>query len=312
MLNLVIISRDHLAYQLLFEQHCQDMKHIHLSYCGQQATQASLVSAHIILSEPDLVAGFIDQCLSLQWVQSTWAGNNKLQHHPKRNYILTGVKGIFAQQMREYVMAYILYFQRHIASFKNLQKNMTWKTLPLGTLEGKTLGIMGLGSIGLEVAKTAQHFGMCIKAITRNSQELEDVNYYPTSELYTFAKDCDYIVNLLPQTQQTEGLCNSKFFNNMKNSAIFINAGRGSIIDHEQTLVDALQNKQIFAAVLDVFVNEPLAADSKLYTAPNCYITNHTAAMSQPKRVFGVFLQNLERFTQQQTLLYQHDFQRGY
>jgi phosphoglycerate dehydrogenase-like enzyme len=312
LLNLVIISRDHQAYQLLFEEHCQRFKQIHLSYCGQQATEACLASAHIILSEPDLAAEFVDQCPSLRWLQSTWAGNNKLQHHPKRDYVLTGVKGIFAQQMREYVMAYVLYFQRKISSFENLQKNMKWENLPLSTLNGKTLGIMGLGSIGNEVAKTAQHFGMHIKAITRDSQGLKDVTYYAISELYEFATDCDYIVNLLPQTQQTEGLCTSLFFNKMKNSAVFINAGRGSIVDHEQTLVDALQNKEILAAVLDVFVNEPLATESKLYTAPNCYITNHTAAISQPDRVFSVFLQNLERFTHQQNLLYTHDFQRGY
>jgi phosphoglycerate dehydrogenase-like enzyme len=312
LLNLVIISRDHQAYQLLFEQHCQRFKQIHLSYCGQQANRAKLASAHIILSEPDLAAEFIDRCSSLKWLQSTWAGNNKLQQHLKRDYVLTGVKGIFAQQMREYVMAYVLYFQRQISSFENLQKNLRWDTLPLSTLDGKTLGIMGLGSIGLEVAKTAQHFGMHIRAITRGSQGLKDVNYYPISRLYEFAKDCDYIVNLLPQTPQTERLCTPLFFTTMKRSSVFINAGRGSIVDHEQTLIDALQNNEILAAVLDVFENEPLSAESKLYTAPNCYITNHTAAISQPDRVFSVFLQNLERFTRQQHLLYTHDFHRGY
>lgn len=312
MLNLAIISRDYLVYQALFEQHHERFTQINLSFCGKQANECELKTANIILSEPDLAAQFIEQCTSLQWLQSTWAGNNKLQQHPKRDYILSGVKGIFAQQMREYVMAYLLYFQRKIASFQNLQNAHIWQSHPIETLQGKTLGIMGLGNIGIEVAKTAQHFGMRINAITRNSEPLKDAHYFTVSQLTTFAKECDFIVNLLPQTQQTEGLCTDAFFKAMKATAVFINAGRGSIVDSEQTLVKALQQQEIAAAVLDVFLQEPLAATSSLYQAPNCYITNHTAAVSQTDRVFEVFIQNLECFTHQQRLLYVHNFERGY
>jgi phosphoglycerate dehydrogenase-like enzyme len=312
LLNLAIISRDHLAYQALFEQHRERLTHINLIFCGKQASDSELKAANIILSEPDLAAQFIEHCTSLQWLQSTWAGNNKLQEHPKRDYLLSGVKGIFAQQMREYVMAYLLYFERKIADFQQLQEAHKWQSQPIGTLYGKTLGIMGLGNIGLEVANTAQHFGMQINAITRSSKQLLNANYFSLSQLSEFVKECDYIVNLLPQTQQTKGLCSPVFFKAMKKTAVFINAGRGSIVDSEHTLVEALQQKEIAGAVLDVFLQEPLAATSRLYQAPNCYITNHTAAVSQSERVFEVFINNLERFTHQQSLMYVHNFECGY
>ncbi|MBT1452510.1 D-2-hydroxyacid dehydrogenase [Glaciecola sp. XM2] len=310
--NLAIVSRDHAIYQSLYEQYKDSLPSYQLIYCGPAPSEDVLKHANIVLSEPDVAAKFIDQCKAMMWLQSTWAGNNKLQQHAKRDYLLTGVKGIFSAQMREYVMAYILHFQRRIPDFLELQSRRQWHTLDVTTLEAKTLGIMGLGSIGMPLAHIAQSFGMHINAISRSSRDLSSATYYSTDDILRFAQTSDYIVNLLPETENSIGLCDEQFFAHMKNTAVFINAGRGSILRSDQVLVNALANKQIKAAVLDVFPEEPLDSNSALYDAPNCMITNHSAAVSKPEKVFEVFLDNLDRLARQEELRYVHDFTRGY
>jgi phosphoglycerate dehydrogenase-like enzyme len=107
-------------------------------------------------------------------------------------------------------------------------------------------------------------------------------------------------------------VCDADFFDAMKPTAVFLNAGRGSLIKNDQVLIDALQQGKIKAAVLDVFTQEPLSGTHPFYHLKNCYLTNHTAAVSNPEAVCAVFLQNLERFVASQPLLYQHDFNKGY
>lgn len=312
MLKLAIVSRDYFVYERLFAALEYANTEVELIYAGDTVDQLVTKHAEIILSEPDVAARFIHNCSTLRWLQSTWAGNNALQHIAKRDYLLSGTKGIFTAQMREYVFAYILYFQRQIAKFKELQSARCWTSMELDTLVGKRIGIMGLGSIGCEIALTAQTFGMHISAITARNTPLEAVEYFTLSERLSFVKDCDYVLNLLPETHDTKGVCDDAFFATMKQSAVFLNAGRGSILLNDQVIIDALNKRTIYAAVLDVFEQEPLSSGHPFYQLKHCYITNHTAAKSAPEKVFSVFTQNLQRFIAAQPLLYEHDFTKGY
>nr|WP_136251860.1 D-2-hydroxyacid dehydrogenase [Ningiella ruwaisensis] len=323
MIPLAIVSRDYSRYQQAFLASTYTDK-VELIHAASQANDKVHKYAEIILSEPDIAASFLPFCKSLKWLQSTWAGNNKLQRVKKRDYVLTGTKGIFGAQMREYTMAYILYFERDIPFFLNTQSKRQWKQKSPSTLVGKTLGIMGLGSIGIELAKAAKAFGMSLAAITNTQTPLADVDYFRLSERNEFADCCDFIVNLLPETEATKGICDEVFFKAMRANAIFINAGRGTVLKDEQVLVNALDSKQLSAAVLDVFKEEPLPPDSMLYQHANIFITNHTAAMSNPEGVFDVFKTNLDRYIRatsvptndanavKEKLLYVHDFTRGY
>jgi phosphoglycerate dehydrogenase-like enzyme len=132
------------------------------------------------------------------------------------------------------------------------------------------------------------------------------------SDKLNFAPNCDVIVNLLPETQDTKGVCGHAFFEAMKSSAVFINAGRGSVLENDEAIIDALRSNAIHAAVLDVFADEPLNSEHPFYQLENCYITNHTAAVSNPQKVFSVFAQNLRRFIVSEPLQYQHNFLKGY
>ena len=309
MFRLAIVSRDFEIYQKLFN--CDDTigYDAKLIFAGSRATQEVLENAEILLTEPDIALTFINKCKKLRWLHSTWAGNNRLQESTKQDYILTATKGIFGAQMREYVFAYILFFHRNLAP--SLEQT-TWNSQQFGTLEGKRLGIMGLGNIGCDVASTAHAFGMSVSALTNGRKPLDNINYCSLNNIHGFAKDCDYVVNLLPETDATVGLCDYPFFQQMSSSSVFINAGRGSVIDNDQTIIDALTNKLIRAAVLDVFVKEPLNINHPFYSLENCYVTNHCAAVSDPKKVYRVFSENLKRYQSSSPLYYQHDFEKGY
>ncbi|MFC4702045.1 D-2-hydroxyacid dehydrogenase [Glaciecola siphonariae] len=328
--KLAIISRDFFLYRDLFASIENDFDTVQLIYAGPamcyenntaegnththdtQAYVNALNEASIVLSEPDIGSDNLDKLSKLKWLQSTWAGNNKLQHHKKRDYMLTGTKGIFAEQMREYVFAYILFFTRQIAQFTSLQGKRLWQQPAIPTLAGKRIGIMGMGSIGIEVAKMAHEFGMTVSAITSQNKVLDEVDYFTLEQRTSFATHCDVIVNLLPETEQTIGVCDEDFFAAMKADAVFINAGRGSVVKSDETLFNTLKEKKIKAAVLDVFTQEPLTANHPFYQLNNCYLTNHTAAVSDPKKVFSVFKDNLQRFVTDAPLLHQHDFVKGY
>ncbi|WP_371194894.1 D-2-hydroxyacid dehydrogenase [Glaciecola sp. SC05] len=312
MSKLAIVSRDFAIYQKYFETASSLPAAVELIYAGPTSTPDVEQHADILLSEPDIASQFISRCKKLRWLQSAWAGNNKLQKLSKQDYKLTGTKGIYAAQMREYVFAYLLYFQRQIPELQALQASHSWQTMKIATLAGKRLGIMGLGNIGCELARLALNFDMNISAITATNQPLENVDYYSLTDIHRFAHDCDFIVNLLPETQNTVGICNKAFFDAMKSSAIFLNVGRGSILKNDKVLVEALTLKQIKAAVLDVFTEEPLPNNHAFYALENCLITNHTAAVSEPHKVFSVFKNNLQRYSEGQPLLFEHDFLKGY
>lgn len=312
MFKFAIVSRDHAVYKTCFDAMANSFTNVELIYCGIDLPQDLAHEIQILLSEPDIAKSLLPHCKSLQWLQSTWAGNNALQHISQRDYRLSGTKGIFGAQMREFVFAYLLYFQRQLASFSELQAQKIWQSERVDTLSAKRLGIMGLGNIGCELATTAEHFGMHISAITTGKQPIDGVDYYSINELKRFAHECDFVVNLLPETALTIGICNAVFFESMKPSAVFINAGRGSILASDHVLIDALRNEHIKAAVLDVFTTEPLPPQHPFYRLKNCYITNHTAAVSAPEKVFTVFEQNLRNYLDQKPLNYEHDFIKGY
>ena len=313
MKNLLIFSRDFKIYvDLLDKDKAFFSSRVKLLYAGQRPMSHDLSKTDILLGEPDLLATVISDYPNIKWVQSTWAGNNKLQEVDYSDYTLTGCKGIFGQQMLEYVLAYLLYFERNVSAYNTLKQEKVWAQLPSSGLKNKTLGIMGLGSIAQEIIAPLQMMGLNIIGLARRPKDIPNVKQYDLASLSEFASKCDYVFNLLPETEQTRGLCNAKFFKSLLPNCIFINAGRGSVIDSPQTIVDALNNKQIRAAVIDVFTQEPLPQNHPYYNCENLTITCHTAAVSAPIKVFEVFVDNLQRYLTNEPLLYTHDFVQGY
>jgi len=182
-------------------------------------------------------------------------------------------------------------------------------------LRGKTLGVVGLGKIGQEIARLGNAFGMRVLAVKRNpGQPPEGVNRVVSMEgMELVLKESDYLVLTVPLTPETDRLIGAKQLETMKSSAILINMARGEVVD-EEALAVALKNGVIAGAGLDVFETEPLRSDSPLWQLDNCIITPHCAAMSPQymTRATDLFCRNLDAYLKGETLPTQVDPQRGY
>lgn len=303
--TLTIISRDAEVYSALLAD--RQLPDLTVSICDQSADNVDLSRIEILLSEPNIAAQILPQCHQLKWMQSTWAGNTPLIQQTKKDYVLTGVKGIFGVAMREYVFAYLLYFERNIEAFEQ-----RWTQPSVGTLKGKKLGILGAGSIASELVTVAKVFGMQVVGANRSGKSEHGYDaIYAIDRLSEFTPELDYLVSILPDTPDTHHLVNAEFLAQLPAHCVFINAGRGRTVD-DHALINALNNQQLKAAVLDVFDIEPLPREHPYWRMANVYVTQHTAAISQPSAIVDVFAENYMRWRRQQPLKYKVDFTRGY
>jgi len=312
--KLAIISREYPAYKKALHdlQSAGEFNDVELIWADEHANGACLLDIEYALANPNIMSQYIEKCHNLIWLQSTWAGVNPLINKSKRDYQLTGLKNVFGAQMREYVIAYLLYFQRRIPELITNQQQCQWQQYRIPTLQNQTMGIMGLGSIGKDVALAARAFGMNVYSLNAASKPPEANQHFNLAQLHEFASKVDVIVNLLPHTIETTGICDAQFFENMRSHAIFINAGRGNIIKDDNDLVNALSNRNIRGAVIDVFKAEPLPTDHPFWRTPNLLMSNHTAATSQHELVFDVFQNNLRKKLQDLPLDSCINIKKGY
>lgn len=313
-LNVSILSKDSSA---LAEEIANAWPEPHALNICQAVTTSEQINpdeVEVLLADPNLAAKVIDQCTGLKWCQSTWAGNAPLINLDKSDYILTGVKGVFGNLMREYVFAYLLQYARNIPAFAHNQNHQPpiWEESPRAPLTGKTLGILGAGSIAKALIPVAKSFEMKVIGLSRSGQAVggfDDV--YSATDLLKFAQEADHVVNLMPDTPATTGVLNQAFFGALKPHSVFINAGRGSAVIND-ALLNALNNGTLQAAVLDVFTQEPLPKEHPFWTHPKVVVTAHTAAVSSPEDVAGVFITNAIRYMANEPLYYQFNFNKGY
>ena len=278
-----------------------------------EQAEPALQHCNIILGAPPLVAQVIHRVSRVQWVQSTFAGVDSLcKTGLRRDYHLTGVKGVFGPLMSEYVFAHILARERGLRQTWKHQTQKHWQPLPYRRLKDLTLGLCGLGSIGRHIAATARHFGMTVTAYRRTDTPDPLVDQvFSGGQFDAFLSQPDYIVLALPSTGETHHLIDETALARMKSDATLINIGRGDAVD-EAALVRALREGTIASAILDVFEKEPLAADSPLWELPNATLTPHTAAKSFPDDIVDIFSRNYRRFLTGQPLEYEISFENGY
>ncbi len=284
-----------------------------LSY-AHTATEAmrAYTNQQVLLAQPDIAAAIIDRMPAVHWVQSTWAGITPLLHTRRQDFMLTGIKEVFGPQMAEYCLGQILAHELQLSLRLSKQQARQWWQEPTGKLKGRTLGIMSLGSIGKHIARVAAGFGLQRVGLSRSGAAVDGfARVFAVGQLHEFLTQADYVVAVLPDTPATTGLMNATSFAALKPTALFINIGRGNLVD-ENALVAALHAGQLAGAVLDVFRTEPLPEDSPLWTAPNLVISGHVAARSWPQDIANIFLDNFRRYQQQQALNYPIDRARGY
>ncbi|MBT8048095.1 MAG: D-2-hydroxyacid dehydrogenase [Xanthomonadales bacterium] len=266
----------------------------------------------VILGQPDLVAEVLADMPEVAWVQSSWAGVTPLLDAGRSDYQLTGVKDTFGPQMTEYVLAYLLAHELKLFERLGRQANRSWWAQPSGTLKGKTIGIMGTGSIGSHIARLVGLFGARIIGFSLSGAPVEGFDrVFAGDRLADFLADPDYIVCVLPDTPGTRHLLDAEAFKLMKSHALLVNIGRGTVVD-EAALVQALEAGELAGAVLDVFQQEPLPPDSPLWHSPGAILTGHVAARSLPQDIAGIFIENYRRYCAGERLRYRIDFDRGY
>jgi phosphoglycerate dehydrogenase-like enzyme len=266
----------------------------------------------LIFGEPSLIAPALSKLSLARWIQSTWAGVEPLLNPSlRRDYVLTNARGVFGGLMSEYVFGYMLAHERLIFAKRDAQRSGKWDPTPPGTLRRKQIGLLGVGTIGAALARTAKHFGMRVKGYTRASESSADVDEYYHDDKTRFADGLDYLVCIMPNTAGTKHLVDRVLLAALPARAVFINPGRGSSVD-EIALAAALSEGRLAAAVLDVFQTEPLPADHPFWRLPNVVITSHTAALSAPADIAPLFIENYRRLVAGEPLRYRVDFDAGY
>ncbi len=269
--------------------------------------------AEVVLASPGLLIAALPRLTRLRWAQSTWAGVEALLAPGlPRNYLLSGVKGVFGKQMAEYTLCYMLAHERQVIQRFDSQQRGAWDHRIPGKLAGKHAVFLGLGSIGAECALRCRQFGMRTSAVTRSGSPSARVDrHFSVEQLAQAVTDADYLVMSLPGTAETRHLVDAPILEALPSHAVIINVGRGMALD-EQALVAALEAGQLAGAVLDVFEREPLPTGHALWNCPGVIITAHTSAVSFVEDIAPLFLANLRRYLAGEQPDYLVEFARGY
>lgn len=270
------------------------------------AKEAEIILAWQI---PDEV---LRQAEGLKWYSSIGAGNENLVENPylPEDVILTKAT-VYGEMMAEYVFAYLLYFSRNVAKHLKDQENRVWDRVRPQRLKGKVLGVLGLGSVGKEIAKRGKQFGMSVLGVKRIPGPVDNVDQvFAPDDLKRMIPRVDYLINVLPLTQETYHILGEKELGLMKEGAFLFSIGRGKTID-EKALEKVLQTKGI-QAMLDVFEKEPLHPESKLWDLKNAIITPHVSGVNLPEEISEEFVRNYERWVRGEPLISLVDREKGY
>ncbi|MBM3123605.1 MAG: D-2-hydroxyacid dehydrogenase [Chloroflexi bacterium] len=304
-LTLLIVSRQAKEYRAFFEA----ARLPELSFSDEPTSEVD-----ILFGEPDRIRSALPSVPALRWAQSNWAGVEPLlEPDVRRDYILTNAQGVFGKLMAEFVFTYILAYERKLIERFQAQSSLKWDDRRTGSPRRKTLGLLGVGSIGMEIARTAKFFEMHVKGLTRKNENCPYVDeyYHGKPEITGLATNTDYLVSVLPATNITRRIIDKNVLAALPTHALFFNVGRGSAVD-ESALIDALRQKKLAGAILDVFDREPLPAGHPFWKTPNLTLTFHTAAPSLVEDIGALFIENYQLFRAGQPVKYQVDFERGY
>ncbi|MGH2371469.1 MAG: D-2-hydroxyacid dehydrogenase [Chloroflexota bacterium] len=250
-----------------------------------------------------ITPGLLAAARQLKWIQTPMAGLERyffpaLIEHPVQ---VTNMRGIFHDMIPDHVLCYILCFARDMHTLIRRQLERKWapRDAKVVHLPGSTLGIVGLGGIGYGVAQRAAPHGPRIIAVDprREDKPPEVAELWRPDRLDDLLAQSDFVAVCAPETPETRGLFDAGKFAKMKPTAFFINIGRGRVVKLD-ALTEALRQRQIAGAALDVFEQEPLPADHPLWGMDNVILTPHTAGYSThgEDRRLDVLAENLRRF----------------
>jgi len=274
-----------------------------------------LSNVEILLADPGRIIDVLPKFKKLRWLQSTWAGIetiSDLDQIISGKITVTNLKRTFGELISEYVMGYIFAIHRNFFQHYENQKQKTWRSIGYDRLADKTIGLIGTGGIGSEIARKCFAFGMRTFGLNRTGNPVPAIDkIFRKNRKHEFFKECDIVVMTLPHTNETNNLVDKKWFDQMKRGTLFINAGRGKTVVQDD-LINALKSGKVGTAVLDVFEDEPLSAESELWNMKNVYITPHVAGITFPDEVVKIWKANIDRYINGEALLNITNPKRGY
>lgn len=276
----------------------------------------------------ELISHFIRELPSISWIHSKSAGID-YQTSPilaSSNVDMTNAKGCYSSTLAEYTMMAIAYFAKDIKRLMKNKKSKNWEKYNVKEIRGAQLGIIGYGDIGKATARLAKAYGMRIVALKRKpptdgDDTLCDEIYFTGSinedrkkSLHRIMSESDYVLCAAPLTPETKNMFDKEAFDSIKKGCVFINVGRGPIVD-EDALIEALKGNRLKGAGLDVFAKEPLPSDSELWRLENVLLSPHNMDQTetfQQESVDFFVDENLPRFLKQEELLNPVDKVAGY
>ncbi len=300
---------------------------------------------HAAIAETDVWLAHAGQVASapalgsrLRWVQLSSAGAEALFASPRIDapVVYTNASGVQSVGIAEYVIGMLSCFSRQTPELLRMQAERRWpkpgeifERLMAEELRGATLGLVGYGSINSATAQLASALGMRLLACKRNpairavprwnpagvgdAEGRLPQGWYGPAQMREMLGACDYVVVACPLTPQTRGMVDAQFFEAMPAHAMFINVGRGGLVQ-EPALIEALRTGRIAGAAVDVVAREPLPAESELYDAPRLIITPHISSATKKyyERMTELFVENLRRDATRQPLLNVVNREQGY
>lgn len=278
-----------------------------------------------------------EQAPKLRWIQFLLAGVDKALAEPiaqQEGLLLTTMSGANAAQVAEHAVGMALALGHNLPGFFAQQTRSAWASDKAESyqpveLNASTVGIIGYGSIGRQIARLLQPFGAVVLATKSDVMHPQDTGYtpeglgdpegefftrlYPPQALRSMLRECDYAIVTVPLTDKTRGLIGAKQIAEMKPSAFLIDVSRGGVVDQD-ALLAALSENRLAGAALDVFPEEPLPTDSPLWGLPNVVVTPHVAGFSRDynRRANALFLTNLERYLKKDPLFNLVNPHKGY
>ncbi len=213
--------------------------------------------------------------------------------------VVTNSRGVFNAGIAEFVLGVLLAFAKDLRATFDLQRRRIWRHRETQLLSGRSVLVVGAGSIGRDIARLLRCLGMRVSGLAR-SERRDDPDFgrvAPTAELDDLLPDADVVVIAAPLTRETRGMFGPREFARMKPEALLVNVGRGAIVD-EDALVEALEEKRVAAAAMDVFAEEPLPADHPFWGMDNVIVSAHMAGdvVGWREALVELFAENLHRW----------------
>jgi len=236
----------------------------------------------LLCFSPPMADHVVRDAKKLKWIQALGTGVDNIVDLPSLgpDVVVTNVRGIHGAPVSEATIAYMLSLARDLPRSGHAQDRRAWERWPSRLLDGKTVGILGVGLIAEYLAPICKQFGMTVIGISGSPRETSGFDrMVARADLIKVVPELDYLVTLAPLTPETRGIVNEKIFAAMKPTAYLVNVARGGVVD-EPALMAALEAEKIAGAALDVFSEEPLPPDNPLWKAKNVTIFSHLGGYS--------------------------------